>query len=72
MGTPNYEVVVAYVTTRIRSKEWPPGHQLPTIRDLAEMTGTSQTAVKTALIVLRERGLTRGQQGKGTYVAESG
>lgn len=71
MGTPSHEVVVTYVTARIKSGEWKPGDQLPYIRVLAELTGQSQTAVKTALMVLRERGLIRGQQGKGTFVAEA-
>lgn len=72
MGEPSYEIVVTYVTSRIRSGEWPPGHQLPYIKILAELTGQSQTAVKTALMVLRERGLVRSQQGKGVWVAEAG
>lgn len=70
VGTPSYQVVVAYIRARIAAGEWPPGHQLPTIVQLAELTGTTQTAVKTGLLLLREAGVVRGQQGKGTFVAE--
>jgi len=60
-----YESVVA----RIRSGEWPPGHPLPSISKLAEELDTSQTTVKSALMLLGRDGWTRGQQGKATYVA---
>jgi len=61
-----YESVVA----RIRSGEWPPGHQLPSIARLADELDTSQTTVKSALMLLGRDGWTRGQQGKATYVAD--
>lgn len=68
---PQHEIVIEWITARIRAREYAPGARLPTIARLAELTGTSQTAVKTALMVLRRDGTIRGEPGKGTYVAEA-
>jgi GntR family transcriptional regulator len=70
MGTPDYERVAAEITRRIETGEWPPGHQLPRILDLAAEYGTGQTTIKNAFMMLRQRGLIRGQQGKGVFVAD--
>jgi DNA-binding FadR family transcriptional regulator len=64
-----YLDVIAYVTARIERGEWKPGDRLPTIRELSELTGTGQTAVKMALRILGDRGVTRGRQGTATFVA---
>lgn len=71
MSTPSYQVVVDHITEGIKAGRYAAGDKLPTIVALSEITGASQTAVKTALLILRERGAVRGQQGKGTFVAES-
>lgn len=70
VSTPSYQVVIDHITDGISAGRYAPGAKLPTIAALAELTGASQTAVKTALLILRERGTVRGQQGKGSYVAE--
>jgi len=69
MNAPSYQVVIDHITDGIRAGRYAPGAKLPTIVQLAEITGSSQTAVKTALLILRERGVVRGQQGKGSFVA---
>lgn len=61
-----YESVVA----RIRSGEWKPGAPLPSISAMAALFDSSQTTVKSALMLLGRDGWTRGQQGKATYVAD--
>lgn len=66
---PQHEIVIAWITARIRAAQYKPGDRLPTIAALAELTNSSQTAVKTALVVLRDRGTVRGEPGRGTYVA---
>ena len=71
MGVPSYQIVVDWIEANVRAGTYRPGDQLPTIRDLAALTDTNPTAVKTALLILRERGVVRGQQGKGNFVAES-
>lgn len=68
VNAPAYQVVIDHITDGIKAGRYAPGSKLPTIVELAELTGASQTAVKTALLILRERGVVRGQQGKGTYV----
>lgn len=70
MGTPSYQVVIDHITAGIAAGQYQPGDKLPTIAALAALTGASQTAVKTALMLLRERGTVRGQQGKGSFVAD--
>jgi DNA-binding GntR family transcriptional regulator len=70
VGTPSYQVVIDHITAAIATGAYRPRDKLPTIAQLAALTGTNQTAVKTALMLLRERGTVRGQQGKGTYVAD--
>lgn len=70
VSTPSYQVVIDHITDGIKAGRYAPGAKLPTIVELAELTSVSQTAVKTALLILRERGMVRGQQGKGTFVAD--
>jgi GntR family transcriptional repressor for pyruvate dehydrogenase complex len=70
VGATSYEIVIAWVEAGIRAGRYKPGDRLPTIHELADLTDTNPTAVKTALLLLRERGVTRSQQGKGTYVAD--
>jgi GntR family transcriptional regulator len=70
VGTPSYQLVIDHITSGIASGVYLPGDKLPTIAQLAEKVGVSQTAVKTALLVLNKEGVVIGRQGKGSYVAE--
>lgn len=70
VSAPAYQVVIDHITAGIKTGRYAPGSKLPTIVELSDLTGASQTAVKTALLILRERGVVRGRQGKGSYVAE--
>lgn len=67
----NYRTVYEYVTRRIESGFYGPGEKLPSIREFAELLGVGQSAVKVALMLLRDHGHVVGQQGKGTYVKGS-
>lgn len=69
MSTPSHEIVINWITAQIKAGAYRPGDRLPTIADLAARTECSQTAVKVALIVLRDRGTVRGEPGRATYVA---
>jgi len=71
VGAPLYQLVIDHVQAGIRSGMYPPGSRLPTIAQLAELTEVSQTSVKTALLLLNERGWIHGQQGKGSFVADN-
>jgi GntR family transcriptional regulator len=68
VGTPAYQIVIDHITAGIDAGLYPRGTWLPTIAKLAEITGTSQTSVKTALLLLNQHGVVRGQQGKGSLV----
>lgn len=59
--------VVAGITEQIASGSYAPGAKLPSIVQLAVEYGTSQTTVKSALALLRDRGTTRSHPGKGTF-----
>lgn len=66
-----YQYAYDEVVARVRDGRWPPGHKLPTIRDLAAELGVGQSTLKIALTLLGRDGWTRGQQGDGTYVADT-
>jgi DNA-binding GntR family transcriptional regulator len=70
VSTPSYQVVIDHITAGIKAGLYPLGQQLPTIAKLAELTGQSETAVKTALLLLGRAGVTYGRQGKGSYVSD--
>ncbi|MBX6357782.1 MAG: winged helix-turn-helix transcriptional regulator [Micromonosporaceae bacterium] len=61
--------VIESIREKIESGVWPPGHKLPTKRELAVMHGVSIAVIDAAMIELRAAGLVRGQQGKAVYVA---
>ena len=69
VSTPEYERVMTEIRALIAAEALRPGDRLPSIVRLAEICRASQTTVKTALLLLGREGVTRGQQGKATYVA---
>jgi GntR family transcriptional regulator len=54
---------------QIETGELPPGHRVPSERELSETLGVSRTTVRQALHVLDARGLLYRRQGHGTYIA---
>jgi DNA-binding GntR family transcriptional regulator len=68
VGTPAYQRVIDHIEAGIRAGLYPVDSWLPTIIQLAERAEASQTAVKTALLLLNQRGIVQGHQGKGTLV----
>lgn len=68
-STPSHEIVINWIDGQIKAGAYPVGSRLPTIAELAALTECSQTAVKVALIVLRDRGTVRGEAGRATYVS---
>jgi GntR family transcriptional regulator len=69
---PDYQLIIDYVTARIASGDWPPGHKLPPPAELATVIDppTSSATVRRATDTLQDRGVLVGRQGKGVYVAE--
>jgi GntR family transcriptional regulator len=67
---PIYTRIVADIKARIASGELRPGDQLPTVTQLREQYSSSVTAVRNAMLILKNEGLVEGHQGKGVYVAQ--
>ena len=66
----DYQRVIDDIEQQITAGSLSPGDRLMSIVQLAARYDTSQTTVKSALAILRARGLVRGHQGKGVYVAD--
>lgn len=68
--TPSYRRIADDIREKIRSGELLPGAKLPSMTELQTQYEVGSTAVRNALLVLREQGLIEGHQGKGVYVAD--
>jgi len=67
-GMPAYLQVADDLRTQIRTGALGPGAQLPSMAQLRQRYGVSNTVVRDALNELRRDGLVVGQQGKGVFV----
>ncbi len=67
---PMYLQITEQIRRRIATGDWPPGHELPSIRALAADTQVSVITVKRAYSDLEREGVIVTRQGKGTFVAE--
>ena len=67
-GMPAYLQVADDLRTQIRTGTLEPGAQLPSMTQLRQRYGVSNTVVRDALNELRREGLVVGQQGKGVFV----
>lgn len=65
----NYARVYDHIQGEITDGGLRPGDKLPSITELASQLAVGRSSVKTALMLLRERGIVQGHQGKGVYVA---
>jgi GntR family transcriptional regulator len=63
------EIVAADIRKKISSKEWPPGHRLPSTKELLTMYSVGYGTLREALKDLKREGLIDGRQGDGVYVA---
>ena len=68
MTTPNYRRVADELQRQIASGELAPGDQLPSIRQLINHYGVGNNAVHHAMVILKEKRLVVGHQGKGVFV----
>ena len=71
-AAPRYEQIANSLCQAIRTGQLKPGDRLPTLRHLASELGVSLTTVTAAFKSLAESGWTRGEIGRGTFVAERG
>lgn len=67
-----YEQIAADLADRIDRGEYAPGSKLPSNRALADLYSVSTATIERVHIVLRQRGLTYGQVGRGVFVADRG
>lgn len=65
---PRYVQLAEELRDKILSGEMPAGKPMPSETELAASSGLSRTSVRNALRQLREWGLVRAEQGRGTYV----
>ncbi|MEW2383401.1 winged helix-turn-helix domain-containing protein [Micromonospora sp. NPDC047707] len=64
-----YQRIVDDIVARITSGELSPGDKLPSSRELQEQYKTSHMTVRTAVTILRDRGLVESVSGVGVFVA---
>jgi GntR family transcriptional regulator len=69
---PLYRQVADGLKTLIESGALAPDEQLPSERELAEVSGASRVTIRMALSLLAERKLVSRRRGSGTYVAQAG
>ncbi|MEU7191687.1 GntR family transcriptional regulator [Streptomyces sp. NPDC045369] len=67
---PPYRQIAAVLTAEIERGDLLPGRPLPSEKELTERFGVARNTARSALAVLRERGLVFTVSGRGTYVAE--
>lgn len=67
---PHLDRVLRVVREKISSKEWPPGHKLPTHKALAAELGVGMTTIRQAVLLLKTTGELEGHQGVGVYVKQ--
>ena len=68
---PMYLQLMEQVRRRIAVGDWPPGHEMPSIRALAAAVQVSVITVKRAYLELERSGIIVTRQGKGSFVADS-
>ena len=68
---PMYLQIMAQIQHRIAVGDWPPGHELPSIRTLAASIQVSVITIKRAYLELERDGVIVTRQGKGSFVADS-
>lgn len=66
---PIYQQIVNAFISGIQSGALPPGHKLPTVRELARDSGLSQGTAKHAYDLLAQLGYIERTQGRGTFVS---
>lgn len=68
MAQPEYLRIAADLRRRVSSGEWAPDAQIPTLPELADTYGVSQTTIRNALDMLRNEGLIESRARAGTRV----
>ena len=66
---PMYLQIKEQIRHRVAVGDWPPGHEIPSIRQLAVEIRVSVITVKRAYLELELEGVIVTQHGKGSFVA---
>ncbi|HXJ26562.1 MAG TPA: winged helix-turn-helix domain-containing protein [Streptosporangiaceae bacterium] len=64
-----FEQIAAVIEDAVRSGELQPHQQIPTEKDIQDLTGASRGTVRHAMELLRERGLIYARAHLGSFVA---
>jgi GntR family transcriptional regulator len=67
---PLYIQVASVMRRRIETEQWRPGTKIPTLVELEQEFQVARVTVRQAVDILREEGLLRAHQGRGTFAAE--
>ncbi|NVO57780.1 PLP-dependent aminotransferase family protein [Rhodobacteraceae bacterium B1Z28] len=70
MRKPRYERLADMLSSAIRDGKLAPGSKLPTHRDFAEKSGVALATATRVYKLLEQRGLVRGEAGRGTFVRD--
>lgn len=68
---PMYLQILEQIKLKVLAGDWPQGHALPSIRELAAATKVSVITVKRAYLELEHEGLIVTRQGRGSFVADA-
>lgn len=63
-----YRDIADDLAARIKAGEYKPGDKLPTYPQLADLYSVSYATAQRAITTLRDRGLARGEPGRGVFV----
>lgn len=64
-----YRQIVDQISTKVMAADWPAGHPLPSIRELAAGSRVSVITVKRAYLELEHAGVIVTRHGRGSFVA---
>ena len=68
---PLYIQVASVMRRRIETKQWLPGQKISTLVELEREFEVARVTIRQAIDILRDEGLLRSQQGRGTFVADA-
>ncbi|TDP90514.1 GntR family transcriptional regulator [Labedaea rhizosphaerae] len=69
-GVPAYRQVADTLRDRVATGQYPPGHQVPSERDLVDEFGVSRPTIRQAIELLRSDGVLVAEHGRGIFVRQ--
>lgn len=65
-----YRQIADDLAERVKTGEYEPGARLPTYEELAALYSVSRSTAQRAIVLLEDRGVVRGHQGRGVFVED--